>query len=457
MSSGESHSLVDRLTHFTHDQGIHVTAKPLIYLFTAMSVAFLILDPGQTLRNFKVLLLLSPFWLSYLLVTFSLRRWLSANRMQWLEKQEHVLLEIRVPRDVRKTPLAMETVLTSMHLSPGESTWWKKHVEGRVRPWWSFEIVSLGGRVHLYVWTRAGFRKAVESFFYAQYPGIEIVEATDYARVIDPSHEPYDLWGCDYQLTKGDALPIRTYQEFIKPDSPLAKPEEQIDPLAQIIEMMGSIGPKEQFWTQIMFRVHKGEKFSHKVNKQGKEYTIRDEANERLEEFRKSTVRTTSVVDPVTGAVRETESFPNPSRGVQLAMEEVERKVSKPLFDVSIRSIYTAPGDAFQGIMISQLIGMWKPFHSEVVNNFGITRWMANFDDQPWQDRSGHHRAHIKRQITDAYRRRMAFHEPYRLPYFVLNTEELASLFHIPSSGVTTPSLPRIQSSTAEAPSNLPT
>jgi hypothetical protein len=206
-----------------------------------------------------------------------------------------------------------------------------------------------------------------------------------------------------------------------------------------------------------MFRVHKGEKFKHKLSKSGKPYTIRDEANERLDEFRKSTVRTTSVVDPVTGAVRETESFPNPSRGVQLAMEEVERKVSKPLFDVSIRAIYTAPTDAFQGIMISQLIGMWKPFHSEVVNNFAITRWMANFDDQPWQDRSGHHRAHIKHQIMDAYRRRMVFHEPYRLPYFVLNTEELASLFHIPSSGITTPSLPRIQSSTAEAPSNLPT
>ena len=457
MSSGGSHSLVDRLTHFTHEQGFHITAKPLLYLFTAMTVAFLILDPGQTLRNFKVVLLLSPFWLTYVLGTFALRRWLTTNRLGWLSTQEYILLEIRVPRDVRKTPLAMETVLTSMHLSPGESTWWKKYVQGRVRPWWSFEIVSLGGRVHLYVWTRIGFRKAVESFFYAQYPGVEIVEATDYSRVIDPSHAPYDLWGCDYQLTKGDAMPIRTYQEFIKPDSPLAKPEEQVDPLAQIIEMMGSIGPKEQYWVQIMFRVHKGEKYKGTYAKSGKPYTIREEASERLDEFRKSTVRTTTVVDPATGLSRETESFPNPSRGVQLAMEEVERKVSKPLFDVGIRSIYSAPVDAFQGIMISQLIGMWKPFHSEVVNNFAITRWMANFDDQPWQDISGQHRAHIKHQLTDAYRRRAYFHEPYRLPYFVLNTEELATLFHIPSSGVTTPSLPRIQSSTSEAPSNLPT
>lgn len=457
MSSGGSSSFVDSLTHFSHDQGIHITAKPLLYLFAAMNVAFLILDAPQTLRNFRMVLLLSPFWLSYLLITFGIAKWISSNRMQWLSEQKYVLLELRVPRDVRKTPLAMETVLTSMHLSPGESTWWKKYVQGRVRPWFSLEIVSLGGRVHLYIWTREGFRKGVESFIYAQYPGTEIVEATDYTRLVDPSHAPYDMWGCDYQYSKGDAMPIRTYQEFIKPDSPLAKPEEQIDPLAQIIEMIGSIGPKEEFWIQIPIRVHKGEKYKGKYNSKGQPYTIKDEAAENLDTFRKSTVRTTTVVDPVTGAVRETESFPNPSRGVQTAMEEVERKVSKPLFDAGIRAIYLAPSDAFNGVMVSQLIGLWKPFHSEVVNNFSITRWLANFDDQPWQDIGGRHKAHLKHQLVDAYRRRSYFHEPYSLTYNVMSTEELATLFHIPSSGVTTPSLPRIQSSTAEAPSNLPT
>ena len=127
------------------------------------------------------------------------------------------------------------------------------------------------------------------------------------------------------------------------------------------------------------------------------------------------------------------------------------------MFDTGIRAIYLAPADAYNGVMISQLIGMFKPFHSEVVNNLSITRWMATFDDQPWQDIGGHHRAHIRHQLVDAYRRRAYFHEPYKLPYMVMNVEELATIFHIPSSGVTTPSLPRIQSSTAEAPSNLPT
>jgi hypothetical protein len=402
-------------------------------------------------------MLISPFWVPIMLAYFALHRWVSSNRIKFLSEQEHILLEIRVPRDVRKTPLAMETVLTSMHLSPGESTWWKKWVQGKTRPWWTFEIVSLGGRVHLYLWTRKGFRRGIESFFYAQYPGVEIVEATDYTLLVDPSHPPYDMWGCEYTFTRdSDVLPFKTYVDFMKPDSPLAKPEEQVDPLAQVIEMIGAIGPKEQFWIQILFRVHKGEKYKHLKTSSGGKYDVKEEAKKQLEEFRKQTVRKTTVVDSQ-GNAREQESFPNPSRGVQNNMELVERKMSKPLYDVGIRSIYTAPQDAYQGIMISHLIGLLKPFSSETLNGFKITRWFANFDDWPWEDRSGKLRAHVAHNLTDAYRRRSFFYEPYILPHMIMSTEELATLFHIPSSGVTTPSLPRIQSSTAEAPSNLPT
>lgn len=454
MSSGGS--VTDSLNHFLHEQGIHYTYRPVLYLFIAMNVAFLILAPSQTLHNYRMVLLLSPFWLTYTVVYFGIINWLSANRIAWLSRQNHILLEVRIPRDVRKTPYAMETVLSGLHLSPGESTWWKKHVEGRVRPWWSLEIVSKGGKVHFYIWTREGFRRVVESQFYAQYPGVEIVEATDYSRVVDPCGAGFEMWGADYQYTRDDAFPIRTYHDFVTPDSAPLKPEEQIDPLAQVLEALGSLGPKEQFWLQMTFRVHKGEKFKGKVNKGGKPYSLKDQALEKLDEFRKSTVRTTTVVDPATGVAREAETFPNPSRGVQLAMESVERKASKPLYDVGMRAIYLAPSDAFHGPMIAQLIGLFKPFASETLNSIGITRWLANFDDQPWQDRGGHHRAHLKHQLVEAYRRRAYFHEPYALPYMVMSGEELASLYHIPSSGVTTPSIPRIGSKTTEAPSNLP-
>ncbi|MEK7602251.1 MAG: hypothetical protein AAB472_02095 [Patescibacteria group bacterium] len=448
MSSGSSSNPVNAVLGKAHDRGIHLTARPFILCFIAANFAFLTLAPGQVLRNFEFLLIISPIWLPIMLGYFSYHYWRIANRTEWLAKQEYILLELRVPRDVRKTPLAMETVLASLQISPGESTWWKTIVEGRTRPWWSFEIVSLGGRVHLYVWTREGFRRGLESYFYAQYPGIEIVEATDYSREVDPSHDPYDMWGCEFKFNREDPYPLKTYVDFMKPDSPMAKPEEQVDPLAQVIEYIGSLSPKEQFWIQILVRVSKDEKYAP--------FTIRDEAKKVLEELRKETVRKTSFVD-ASGVTRESESFPNPTRGIQNTMEAIERKISKPLFDVGIRSVYLAPKENYQGSSVAHLISMWRPFSSETLNKLGITRWFATLDDWPWEDRKGHLQAHMRHGLVDAYRRRSYFAEPYRFPWMVMNTEELATLFHIPSSGVTTPSLPRIQSSTAEAPSNLPT
>jgi hypothetical protein len=453
MSSGGGFNLL----HAAHGQGVHVSIKPIAICFAAANFAFLTIAPLQTLKNYEFLALSSPLWLPILLGRFAVLRWITANRLAFMAKQEYVLLEIRLPRDVRKTPLAMEAVLSSMHLSPGESTWYKRLVNGAVRPSFSLEIASLGGRVHMYVRTRVGFRRGIESYFYAQYPGVELVEATDYTLLIDPSHPPYQTWGCEYEFKNSDVYPFRTYAEFMKPDAPLAKPEEQVDPLAQILEFLGSLGPKEQFWIQINIRVTKDEKFKNHKKPDGTPYTLKDIKKDELESIRRSTIQELTHYDPVSGSSYKTETFPNPTKGQQLAMETIERKLSKPLFDVGIRALYTAPEDAFQGTVISHLIGVWKPFASETGNSFGVTRWSAIFDGWPWEDPGGQHEAHLVHQLVDAYRRRSYFNEPYIMPWMIMNTEELATLFHIPAAGVTTPSLPRIQSSTSEAPSNLPT
>ncbi len=448
--------IVDGFFGAAHDQGIAVSAKPFILAGVFAVIAFLFVSPQQTWYNFQAVIFLSPIWLPIVLVRFSVFRFIEANRLAWLANQEYVLLELLMPRDIRKSPLAMETVFTNLHISPGESTWYKRLILGAVRPWFSAEIVSLGGRVHFYIWTRAGYRRAVESFLYAQYPGLEITEAMDYSLLTDPSHAPNRMWGCDYVKTKEDPIPIRTYAEFIDPGKPLAKPEETIDPLAQIIELLGSIGPKEQFWVQINFRVTKGEKYNGKKNEKGEVYTWEDEAGEIITRMRDSSVRKTKRVDPVSGAVTEVEGFPNPSKGLQEGMFAIERNINKPGFDVGIRALYSAPEDAFDGSMVTFLIALWKPMSAEGLNGLKITRWDAIFSDFPWEDKKGSHEAHINHQLVDAYRRRAYFHEPYKLGWSTMSSEELATLFHVPSASVTAPSLSRIQSSTSEAPANLP-
>jgi hypothetical protein len=257
-------------------------------------------------------------------------------------------------------------------------------------------------------------------------------------------------------MGKAAPFPIKTYVDYkIEPGN---KPEETVDPLAQIIETIAGIGPKEQFWIQIIIRQSKTEKYGNKKNAKGAPYTWSDEVKETLETLRQETVRILVRKDPVTGEEIKTESFPNPSKGVSENIASVERKANKQVFDVGIRTLYLAPDDAFQGIMIPAQINMFKPFNTLNANSINLTGvWSGAFNDWPWEDRDGHHKEHAHHQAVQMYRRRAYFHDPYKGTWMNLSTEELATLYHIPSSAITTPGLSRIQSSTQGAPSNLPT
>jgi len=337
-----------------------------------------------------------------------------------------------------------------MHIGGGENTWYKRIMQGRVRPWFSYEIVSLGGQVHLYAWMREGWRRPFESFIYAQYPGVEIIEAMDYSRITDPSHHPYTMTAFEFKKTKEQPYPLQTYPEFGL--DKVQKPEETVDPLAQVLELMGSIGPKEQLWLQFIVRIHRGERYGVSAGK-----TWKDEAKEVIASLREEDAVISEYVDK-DGTKRTSTSYPNPTRAMANRIEAIERNTGKQAFDVGIRGIYMAPEDAALGTMGGALVNIFKPFNSEQHNSLMPAggRWSDHFNDYPWEDKGGHHTAHMNHDVVEFYRRRAFFHPPYVGADNVMSIEELATLFHIPSSSVTTPSLPRIQSTTSEAPSNLP-
>jgi hypothetical protein len=446
---------VDSLQHKL--DGVHPDHKKIILTFVVINILFLIISPQQTFLNYELVFFIMPIWLPIYLYKGVHDRFGQMNFMKFLSEQENVLLEIRVPREVLKSPLAMETFFASMSITSGETTWYKRYVQGGRRPWWSFEIVSLGGRVHLYIWTRAGYRRLVEGFLYAQYPDIEIIEAEDYSRLVDPSHHGWGMFAGEYQMTKPDPYPIKTYVDYGMEAGD--KPEESVDPLAQIIETIANIGPEEQFWIQIIMRASKNEKYEegNLVNKDGKPWTWDMQVAEATDEIRSKTVKIIKRVDQATGAITETESFPNPSKGQSEGIAAIERKSNKPRFDVGIRTIYLAPDPAFQGIMIPAQINLFKAFNNVAGNGLGLaSKWSGIFNDYPWEDPSGHHKEHLHHLAVQMYRRRAYFHDPYKGTWMMMSTEELATLFHIPSSTITTPSLQRIQSSTSAAPSNLP-
>ncbi len=218
------------------------------------------------------------------------------------------------------------------------------------------------------------------------------------------------------------------------------KEPEQVDPLANLIEFMGSMGKGEYLWLQLIIRVHKGEKYN-KRNKKGKLYTWKDEAQELVSELRRET--RDPYVDPVTGEERP--GFPSPTKGQSEKIAAIERNVSKLGFDVGARGVYLTKPEKFDPIMISGLTGIFKQFSSEGWNGFRPHGWMTEFDDYPWEFGVSRLKDRYRRLLIDAYRRRQFFHEPFKSDAMVMSTEELATIFHIPSRAVEAPSLLRVQ------------
>ncbi len=434
--------------------GVRLAGWPLAVAGIVLFFLFYVIAPAATATSLALALFLAPLWLPLLVGFAAVKLGANLRHSLYIAAQDYVLLELKPPRALDKTPLAMESVLAGFSHKPGETSWWKKHVLGAVRPYWSFEIVSLEGQVHFYVWTRANFRKLVEAAFYAQYPGVQIVEAEDYTRtILAHSKDEWSAWGCEFKKAnpEGDPYPIKTYVEYGL-DKP-QKEREQVDPLSNVVEFMSSVGKGEYLWLQCVIRVHQGEVYTGKHNEAGKPYTWRDHAKEIVEKIRKLT--RSPYFDPITG--REMPGFPNPTKGQSEAMAAIERNVGKLPFDVGIRAIYLARSEKFNPINITGIIGLFKGMSAENWNALAATRWFMEFQDYPWEYQVEARRRRHQRFLIDAYRRRQFFHEPYPMPLMTMSSEEIATLFHVPSASTPSPALPRIQSPTAEAPVNLPT
>ncbi|MGB4076585.1 MAG: hypothetical protein WBK28_02680, partial [Minisyncoccia bacterium] len=372
--------------------------------------------PVQSAVNWEMVFLLGPVWLPILLGRFAMMRFIHMRQVNFNRRNQFVLLEMRIPREIFKSPKAMESVFSSLNLGPGTGTWFKRYWWGRTRPWWSFEIASLEGKVHFFVYTRVNMRSALESFFYSQYPEIELIEAVDYARLRNPTHEPYGMFACEYLTALPDPYPIQSYVEWGL-DQPSQKIEQQVDPLAQMMELMSSLGPGEQLWLQFMIRWSKGEKYRGRKNEKGKNYTWRDEGAVIVKKLRDDTVNKREEIDHE-GNLREIVGFPNPTEVQKEIIAAVERNIGKPGFDVGIRGIYSAPKDKYYGTMNAFTANIFKPFISERYNQLKpAPLFSEKFNDYPWEDVGGYRQRAEMHEALEAFRARSYFHHPYRGPW----------------------------------------
>ncbi len=178
--------------------------------------------------------------------------WLWGLNRLWKKEQEWVLLELKVPRNILKTPKAMENVFSALHaiyIRPigGEDIYFR----GEELYWFTCELIGYAGGVHFYIRCPKGFRNLVESALYSEYPDSEIIEADDYTELMPDvlPNKIYDLWGNDFILSKPNPYPIRTY-EFFEANVD----EQRLDPISAITEAMSRLKDGEAIWLQYLIR-----------------------------------------------------------------------------------------------------------------------------------------------------------------------------------------------------------
>lgn len=400
------------------------------------------------LRIWRAVTATWPIWLPISSIGLFFTTWITYKRRAYINKQGNILLEVRLPRDIARTPAAMELVLNGIwEDATGSVT--DVFLDGKIRDWFSLEIVSINGQVKFFIWALPKWKNTIEARIYAEYPGVEIFEVKDYAldMVFDP--DKMNLWGMTTALTKPDAYPIKTYIDY-ELDKDGREAEEIVDPIMPVLEYLGSLKPGEQAWIQILVQAHRKEVFTKDAR-----LVPKPDRKEGVKKEIKNIIEKEALVKPEKD---KPATLQNISKTQEETITAIERNAGKLAFDTMIRVVYVAPTEIYDKTKIGGLVGSLRQFGSATLNGIKPDKMIPGIT-YPWQDFFGTRKKRNQRSHLEAYKRRSFFNVPFRhsngKPY-VLTTEELATLFHFPGAAVSTPTLTRMPSKKAEAPANLP-
>lgn len=401
---------------------------------------------------FDFIFFILPVAIPIVLIWISFDMFISYKRKKFMNSMEWVLLEIIPPSEVTRSPAAMEVFLLTLHQTSGEGDWYEKYVEGKFRSWFSLELVSISGQIKYFIRTETKYRRDIESNLYAQFPGIEVMEAKeDYTSGFYYDEEKFSMDMAELKLTKADPYPIKTYVDY-RLDAE-TEDEFKIDPLSPVLEFLNTIKPNNNVWFQIIVRAHKKEDLD--MEKVFPTFAEKIDGWEQKgkEEIKK--IREGSFIEIEDGETKKRSASQTP--GQKNLIAALERSLSKYPFDVGIRLLAIGPKDDYDKSN-KGMLGVWKQYSSLELNGFK-PGYKPSFD---WwyQDPFGKKAARIKEDILEGYKTRNYFWKENfkgkKREYFVLNTEELATIYHFLGKVSQTPSVSKVEARKSAPPANLP-
>lgn len=356
-------------------------------------------------------------WLP-LVILLSFLTWRNYQQLNEFISSDNVLLILEIPKTNDKKELAAEQLFASLHgilrdkhelkLSRGA----QEHL--------SFEVASVNGQIRFYVWTPRSLQSFVEGQIYAQYPTVQIHQASEDYTEHERDHSV--TYTTEMTLTASEFLPIKTFQTF------------EVDPLAGITGTLAKLeSTGEELWIQVLAKPI--------------EDSWQVEADHWISRLREGSA---SILPSVGGSMRWLGGLfaalwrppeeglaggkgPEISERNKTRIAEAEKKATKLGYEVKIRLAYLGENQTNAKLRMQALVGTFKQFNSTNLNGFKPIK------------------AAYGKEFLEKYRRRAFFGNG-----FILNIEELASVFHLPHTNVETPNIVWASAKTAEPPSKLP-
>ncbi len=317
-----------------------------------------------------------------------------------------IVLLLQVPRTNDRKELAAEQMFASLHgllLLPSQ-----KAFAADRRLCVSFEIAVLKKRIGFYVCVPIHLKSFVEEQIYAQYPTVHISEVDDYSIAV-PNNSTFV--STELQLSNNDALPIKTFQNF------------EVDPLAAITATLAKFDENEEAWIQLIIRPA-----SNNWHKKSERYVGNVRGGSKSTA---SGLLTALWSPPDNGGGSTPMKLKEYEQARAAGAEEKSHKLG---YESIIRIVYKGTGSIEQArLRLQSIAASYKQFNTTYLNGFEQAR--ISTDDS---------------QLIKYHKRQLN-----KRPY-VLNIEEIATVYHLPHTNVETPHILWATSQTAEPPANLP-
>jgi hypothetical protein len=349
------------------------------------------------------------------------------RKKTWLPRlKQSVFLHVSVPKDVnvdqeaQKEEKDMISVAEQFFATISEIS--KKdfnHLFG-IDDYISFEMAAEGKNISFYINVPKRLQILVEKHLHAQYPKAHIEKVKIYNIFKGDS----GITGAEIGLQRDSIYPFKTYKNM------------ETDPLHSITNSLSKLSPEEGAAIQILISPagdawqSRGRKMAEDIqsgkNKSGSNGLFSNFFNQLFEQALGGKAKSDT-------EKKEEEMKPvNLTPMQQEMVKRLEEKSSKTGYKFNLRVVTSSPSAASAEVHLKNILGAFMQFTMPAFNGFKVKKKKPA-------------------QVVKDYVFRI-FHSTKE----VVSTEELASLWHLPTKFTETPNIKWLGAKKATPPSNLP-